>query len=203
MDGTAANENPAVAAVDRGEPGQRRWYVRLYGDEKDFTTIWFTLDQRTLRYETYVLPEPEENRGEVYEQALKRNHKLVGAQFSIGDEHAIFLVEAVSEDELDRIVGTVYAYVEQSFRSTPGVCQQVRPLNVRHRGVRLRDFHQLFNLFHTNLIPRVRHAAWVVRGSTTPTSGPYPTSPPYRPRPAALDRIGAAGRVPAPNLCPP
>ncbi|MGE0877079.1 MAG: YbjN domain-containing protein [Acidimicrobiia bacterium] len=115
-------ENPAVAAVDRGEPGQRRWYVRLYGEDKDFTTIWFTLDQRTLRYETYVLPEPEENRAEVYEQALKRNHKLVGAQFSIGDEHAIFLVGALplggfSEAELDRIVGTVYAYVEQSFRS--------------------------------------------------------------------------------------
>ena len=32
-------DNPIVAAVDRGEPGERRWYVRLRGEEKDtFTT---------------------------------------------------------------------------------------------------------------------------------------------------------------------
>ena len=26
-----------LAAVDRGEPGERRWYVRLTGEDKDFT----------------------------------------------------------------------------------------------------------------------------------------------------------------------
>ena len=35
-------ENPILVAVDRGEPGERRWYVRLRGEEKDFTTIWLT-----------------------------------------------------------------------------------------------------------------------------------------------------------------
>lgn len=115
-------ENPIVAAVDRGEPGERRWYLRLRGEAKDFTTIWITLDQRTLRFETFVLPEPESNRAEIYEELLVRNRKLVGAHFAIGDEHAIFLVGALalgafSEAELDRVVGSIYAYVEQSFRS--------------------------------------------------------------------------------------
>ena len=81
-----------MVAVDRGEPGERRWYVRLRGDEKDFTTVWLTLGQRTLQYETYVMPAPEENHAEFYEHLLRRNAKLVGAQFCIGAENAVFLV---------------------------------------------------------------------------------------------------------------
>ncbi len=71
-------ENPIMVAVDRGEPGERRWYVRLRGEEKDFTTIWFTLRQRTLHYETYVMPAPEENHAAFYEHLLRRNLKLYG-----------------------------------------------------------------------------------------------------------------------------
>ena len=47
----ALAENPMLVAVDRGEPGERRWYVRLAGEDKDFTTIWFTLRQRALHFE--------------------------------------------------------------------------------------------------------------------------------------------------------
>ena len=37
--------NPFVAAVERGEPSERRWYVRVLGESKDVFTIWFTLRQ--------------------------------------------------------------------------------------------------------------------------------------------------------------
>ena len=43
-------DNPSVAAVDRAEPGERRWFVRLRGEEKDTFTIRFRLGQRTLHY---------------------------------------------------------------------------------------------------------------------------------------------------------
>jgi hypothetical protein len=117
----ARTGNPAIAAVDRGEPGERRWYVRLLGEEKDVTTIWFTLGQRTLRFEAYVLPAPDENHAEVYEHLLRRNDQLVGVHFSIGVEDAIFLrgelpLHLVDEAELDRIIGTIYATVERCFR---------------------------------------------------------------------------------------
>ena len=42
-----------IEAIDRGEGDERRWFVRLRGEDKDFTTVWLTLGQRTLRYETY------------------------------------------------------------------------------------------------------------------------------------------------------
>ena len=61
-------ENPVMLAVDRAEPPVRRWYVRLEGEEKDFTTVWLTIAQRTLRYETYVMPAPEENHAALYER---------------------------------------------------------------------------------------------------------------------------------------
>jgi hypothetical protein len=117
---TALAENPIVAAVDRGAPGERRWYVRMRGEEKEVTTVWLTLGQRTLRYETYVLPAPEENHAAFYEQLLRRNEQLVGCHFSIGVEDAVFLrgdlpVTALTEGELDRILGTLLATVEQCF----------------------------------------------------------------------------------------
>jgi hypothetical protein len=100
--------NPAIEAVDRGEGDEVRWYVRMRGEQKEYTTVWLTLGQRTLRYETYVMPAPEENHAAVYEH------------FAIGVEDALFLrgelpLVAVGEAELDRVIGSLYAYVEQSF----------------------------------------------------------------------------------------
>jgi len=116
------SENPVVAAVERDvESGERRWFVRVTGDQKDVFSIWFHLGQRTLRYETYVMPAPEENHAQFFEHLLRRNLKLYGASFAVGDEDAIFLTgqlanEAIDDDELDRVLGSLYMWVEQFFR---------------------------------------------------------------------------------------
>lgn len=121
-----AEANPMIAAVERGEPADRRWYVRVLGDQKDTFTLWFTLGQRTLQYETYVMPAPEENEADFYRHLLVRNLGLRGWSFAIGEESAVFLtgstgVEALADDEalateLDRVLGSGWAYVEQCFR---------------------------------------------------------------------------------------
>ncbi|MCX6510535.1 MAG: YbjN domain-containing protein [Actinobacteria bacterium] len=118
-----ANElatNPIVAAVERGEPSERRWYIRVLGESKDIFTIWFTLRQRTLHYETYVMPAPDENHAQFFEHLLRRNRKVTGMSFCIGEEDAVFLagslpVHAIDDGELDRILGSIYTYVEQFF----------------------------------------------------------------------------------------
>jgi Putative bacterial sensory transduction regulator len=112
--------NELVLAVDQ-LPHDRRWFIRLAGDEKQYTTIWFHLRERTLHFETQFMPAPEENREELFEYLLRLNNKLFGVRFSIGDEDAVYLMgqlpwSAVDEDELDRIVGSTYAYTEQWFR---------------------------------------------------------------------------------------
>jgi hypothetical protein len=115
-------ENPVVAAVEKDtESGERRWFIRVHGEQKDVFSIWFHLRQRTLHYETYVMPAPEENHAQLYEHLLRRNLKLYGAAFAIGDEDALYLVgqldhRAVDDDELDRILGSLYQWTEQFFR---------------------------------------------------------------------------------------
>ena len=116
--------NSTIVAIDRADPDpafHSRWYVRMTGESKDYITVWITLAQRTLRYETYVMPAPEENVDRFNENLLRRNDRLIGAHFSIGLEDAVYLrgdlpLRALSEQELDRIVGSMYAYVEQAFR---------------------------------------------------------------------------------------
>ncbi len=113
--------NKTIKAIDRGDGDEIRWYVRMHGEEKEFTTVWLTLGQRTLRYETYVMPAPKENAEQLYESLLRRNEKLVGARFSVGEEDAVFLrgevfLSSITEIEIDRIIGTLYATVEQCFK---------------------------------------------------------------------------------------
>ena len=115
-------ELPILLDVARDEDIERRWYARLEGEERDVTTVWLTLGQRTLKYETYFLPYPDDNKQELFELLLRRNYDLVGAQFGIGPEHAVFLTgelpfHAVDEDELDRILGTIWEYVERYWRT--------------------------------------------------------------------------------------
>ncbi len=109
-----------VLAVERGEPGQHRWYVRLRGEQKEVFSVWFTLGQRTLRYETFFIPAPQHSPRELFEFLLRRNLKLYGLAFAVGPEDAVFLagrlpVEQVTEVELDRILGTIWEESERSF----------------------------------------------------------------------------------------
>lgn len=115
------DELEVVQAVERGEPDERRWFIRVTGESKDVFTIWLQLRQRTLRYETYLLPAPEENAERVYELALRRNHELYGVALTIGEEDALFLrghlpSEAVTDAELDRVLGSLYSLTERFFR---------------------------------------------------------------------------------------
>lgn len=110
----------SVASVERAEPPLRRWYIRLLGEEKSVFSVWLTLRQRSLHFETYFVPAPEENHARLYEYCLRQNLKLRGARFAIGAEDAVFLLGEtaganVDDDELDRILGTLYEATEAYF----------------------------------------------------------------------------------------
>ena len=98
----------------------RRWIVRMRGEEKTLIAVWLTLRERTLHYESYFMPAPEENIEACWEYLLRANARLFAMRFAIGLEDAVYLVgqlplSAVDDDELDRIIGSVYAYSEQYF----------------------------------------------------------------------------------------
>jgi hypothetical protein len=118
---TEARTNPLLAHVEWA-PEDRRWLVRMRGEDKAVITVWLTLRERTLHYETYFMPAPEEDVERCWEYLLRLNTRLYAMRFAIGDEDAVYLVgqlplKAVDVAELDRIVGAAYAYTEQYFRS--------------------------------------------------------------------------------------
>ncbi|HVM10800.1 MAG TPA: YbjN domain-containing protein [Acidimicrobiales bacterium] len=118
------DDNPTVLAVDSLDDPDlgKRWFVRLEGEEKQVTTVWFHLRQRTLHYETQFMPQPEENQQQLYEMLLAMNARLPGGwRFAIGWEDAIYLEGAVAwswvdDDLLDEIIGAAYHYTERWFR---------------------------------------------------------------------------------------
>ena len=114
------DERPMLLDVTRDDEVPRRWYVRLAGESRDVIAIWLTLRQRTLAYESYVLPTPQQRPDQVADFVLRRNYTLVGAQYGVGPEDALYLTgelptHCVDEDELDRIVGSLWAYIERDF----------------------------------------------------------------------------------------
>ena len=113
---------PSLPGTVEYIPADRRWLVRLRGEDKTFITVWLTLGERTLRYETHFVPAPEENAGALYEYLMRLNARLYEMRFAIGDEDAIYLtgqlpLRFVDREELDHIVGAAFAYSEQYFRS--------------------------------------------------------------------------------------
>lgn len=116
-------DNPLLIAVDRDGD---RWYLRMTGEDKTITTIWLTLRERTVFFETYFMPAPEENIEECFEFLLRVNPRMFAWRFAIGLEDAVYLVgqlptKTVDEEELDRIVGSGWAYSEEYFRSAMSI----------------------------------------------------------------------------------
>ncbi|MEP6624443.1 MAG: YbjN domain-containing protein [Acidimicrobiia bacterium] len=100
-----------------------RWYVRFGCDGRDAATIYFDLHQRTLRYELYFLPAPEDESRlpALHGWLLRRNHDLYGARFSLGPDGDVYLtgrvaIEHLTEEELDRIIGVLFELTERWFQ---------------------------------------------------------------------------------------
>jgi hypothetical protein len=106
------------------DPELRRWYVRFGCDGRDAATIYFDLHQRTLRYELYFLPAPDdaERAARLHAWLLRCNHDLYGARFSLGRDGDVYLtgrvaLEHLTEAELDRIVGVLFEITERWFQA--------------------------------------------------------------------------------------
>ncbi len=134
---TVANDNPIVTNVER-DADLDRWYVRVRGEEKLVTTVWITVREQTLHYETYFMPAPEENVAACFEYLLRANLRLYGMRFAVGVEDAVYLVgqlpfsafaDGVGPHELDRVLGSAYAYSEECFRTAMsiGYASKFRP----------------------------------------------------------------------------
>jgi hypothetical protein len=121
-------ENPIVTNIER-DPEVDRWYVRVRGEEKLVTTVWFTIRDRSVHVESYFMPWPEENVAETFEYVLRASQRFLGLRMVIGPEDALYfrgeieLATLVADESnggfvaLDRILGSIYRYSEECFKT--------------------------------------------------------------------------------------
>jgi hypothetical protein len=108
------------SAVVHVEEVDGRWAVRMRQEVRDATTVWWTIGERSIRAEAYVLPAPVADVTEAFRQCLVRNSTTWRVRFALDREGAIVIqgrlaAEWVTDLELDLLLGEIYDLIEVSF----------------------------------------------------------------------------------------
>jgi Putative bacterial sensory transduction regulator len=109
---------------DRGveweKTGDGGYAVTLPGTHKLKTVCNLVVGDHALRVEAFVMRQPDERREELWAYLLQRNARMYGVAFAIDKVGDVYLtgrfpLHAVTADELDRLLGSVLTYADESF----------------------------------------------------------------------------------------
>lgn len=94
--------------------------VVLPGERKLKTPVRIEVGPHALSVHAFVCRKPDENFEGVYRWMLERNMKMFGVAFAIDAVGDIFLdarlpLNVVTPDEIDRLLGSVLTYADESF----------------------------------------------------------------------------------------
>jgi Putative bacterial sensory transduction regulator len=100
--------------------GEHSYAVTLPGTHKLKTVCNLIVGEHSLRIETFVMRQPDENRERLWAWLLQRNARMYGVAFAIDDVGDVYLIgrvplHAITADELDRLLGSVLTYADESF----------------------------------------------------------------------------------------
>ncbi|MDG4822582.1 YbjN domain-containing protein [Asanoa sp. WMMD1127] len=100
--------------------GDLAYVVTLPGTHKLKTTCNLIVGEHSLRVEAFVMRQPDERREELWAWLLQRNARMYGVAFSIDQVGDVYLtgrvgLAGITEDELDRLLGSVLTYADDSF----------------------------------------------------------------------------------------
>jgi Putative bacterial sensory transduction regulator len=96
--------------------------VTLPGTRKLQTPCRIDVGEYALGVHAFVARRPDENHAAVYRWLLERNLKLYGVAFAVDHNGDIYLdgrvpLRAVDADEIDRLLGAVLSYSDESFNT--------------------------------------------------------------------------------------
>jgi len=109
---------------DRGieweRSGPESYVVTLPGTHKLKTLCNLIVGDHSVRVEAFVMRQPDENREQLWAWLLQRNARTYGVSFSIDAVGDVYLMgrvplHAVTPDEIDRLLGAVLTYADESF----------------------------------------------------------------------------------------
>ncbi|MFI0792620.1 YbjN domain-containing protein [Micromonospora rubida] len=100
--------------------GEASYAVTLPGTHKLKTVCNLIVGEHALRIEAFVMRQPDERREELWAWLLQRNARMYGVSFSTDAAGDVYLTGRVNlggldEDELDRLLGAVLTYADESF----------------------------------------------------------------------------------------
>ncbi|MEV4159909.1 YbjN domain-containing protein [Nonomuraea dietziae] len=108
------------AEVSFEEPRPGAFLVKLPGQHKLATMTWLIVGDQALHVEAFFCRQPDENHAEFYKWLLGKNGGMYGVHFAVDPVGDVYLVgrvplAAVSEEELDRLLGCVLTYADEWF----------------------------------------------------------------------------------------
>ncbi len=108
------------ALLEYDSPGPGQFFVRLPGQHKLATNCWLVVGQHALLVEAFVCRKPDENHEQFQRFLLRRNARMYAVAFSLDKAGDVYLVgrlplHAVTAEEVDRILGCVLQYADESF----------------------------------------------------------------------------------------
>ena len=108
--------------IEYDEVGDGVFAITLPGEKKLQTPVRLDVGPHALGIHAFVCRKPDENHEGVYRWLLQRNLKMYGVSFALDAVGDIYLdgrlpLAAVTPDELDRLLGSVLSYADESFNA--------------------------------------------------------------------------------------
>lgn len=96
--------------------------LALPGVRKLQTPVRLDVGPHALGVHAFVCRQPDENHGTVYRWCLERNLKMYAVAFAVDAAGDIYLdarlpLSMINEEELDRLLGSVLTYADESFNT--------------------------------------------------------------------------------------
>jgi Putative bacterial sensory transduction regulator len=123
--GGASVRGAIAAALDSlglayEHPEPNAYLVRLEGQHKLVTMAWLIAGEHSLQVEAFFCRQPDENHAAFYRFLLERSARMYGVHFALDRTGDVYLtgrlpLSAVSEAELDTLLGCVLTYSDEMF----------------------------------------------------------------------------------------
>ncbi len=106
--------------IDFEKSGEKTFLLTLPGEQKLQTHVALVIGEHSLSINAFVIRKPDENIAAVHEWLLQKNAATYSVAFAINELGDIYLVgrlplTTVTEQELDRVLGSVLQYSDSSF----------------------------------------------------------------------------------------
>jgi putative sensory transduction regulator len=108
--------------IDYDQVSDGVFSITLPGEKKLQTPVRLDVGPHALGIHAFVCRKPDENHEAVYRWLLQRNLKMYGVAFALDAVGDIYLdgrlpLSAVTPEELDRLLGSVLSYADESFNA--------------------------------------------------------------------------------------